>query len=100
MKNTARSARIYDCLEPLGARGVLGRKRNVDVQHGAISASTAIEWELLVWYFESHTESGSQTFGVFRRTGSVTPASSLLRTTSSNVAPTATISVSSSDKAI
>src|ERR1700674_4133464 len=56
-------------------------------------------WILLIWYFQTHTEIGSQSLGIFTSTGSDTPALSLFFTASSYEVPTATILVSSSDNA-
>jgi L,D-transpeptidase catalytic domain len=47
-----------------------------------------------------HTEIGSHSFGVFTSTGSATPAISLFSTASEYERPTATMRLSSSDKAI
>lgn len=48
MKNTARSARVYHCLEPFCAGCILGGQRNADIQRRAIGNSTAVQGILFV----------------------------------------------------
>jgi len=48
VKNTARGARIYHCLESFGAGRILGGQRNADIQRCAVGNSTTVQWILFV----------------------------------------------------
>lgn len=48
VKNTARGARVYDCLEAFCAGCILGGQRNANIQRCAVGDSPAVEWILFI----------------------------------------------------
>src|SRR5690348_12090731 len=98
MKHAARCARIDDRFKSFGSGSIGSWERQTHIQHRAIYLRTVVVRKNFVRNFQrALTENGSQAVGVFRITGSASPAASLRSDTSANVFPIATIRDSSSD---
>ena len=99
MENATRSTRINDRFESFRSGSVFRRQCNIHGERGIVAEAAFAVGSFPVRWFEAHTDKGAHSLGVLIMTGSETPAFSLLATASLYVEPTATILLSSSDRA-